>query len=44
MDEVFIHRFDIVVEFPFPDESERRRIWSMSTGSPTRSGFRAQDP
>ena len=29
MDEAFISRFNIVIEFPLPDESERRRIWSM---------------
>ena len=26
--EGFIHRFQIVVEFPIPDETARRRIWS----------------
>jgi ATP-dependent 26S proteasome regulatory subunit len=28
MDEALIRRFHIVVEFPFPDETDRRRIWS----------------
>ena len=27
MDEAFIRRLHIIVEFPFPDEVERRRIW-----------------
>ena len=28
LDEGFIHKFQIVVEFPIPDETARRRIWS----------------
>ena len=28
MDEAFIRRLHVIVEFPFPDEVERRRIWA----------------
>jgi hypothetical protein len=28
MDEAFIRRLQVVVEFPFPGEAERRRIWA----------------
>ena len=28
MDDAFIRRLQIVVEFPFPGEAERRRIWA----------------
>jgi ATPase family associated with various cellular activities (AAA) len=27
MDDAFLRRLDVVVEFPFPDEADRRRIW-----------------
>ncbi len=27
MDEAFVRRLHFTVEFPFPDESDRRRIW-----------------
>jgi SpoVK/Ycf46/Vps4 family AAA+-type ATPase len=27
MDEAFVRRMQVVVEFPFPDEEHRRRIW-----------------
>jgi SpoVK/Ycf46/Vps4 family AAA+-type ATPase len=29
MDDAFIRRLQIVVEFPFPGEAERRRIWAV---------------
>lgn len=29
MDEAFIRRLQFIVEFPFPDESYRRRIWEI---------------
>jgi AAA+ superfamily predicted ATPase len=29
LDEAFIRRLDFIVEFPFPDEAARRRIWEV---------------
>ncbi len=29
LDEAFVRRMHVVVEFPFPDEDDRRRIWSV---------------
>jgi ATP-dependent 26S proteasome regulatory subunit len=29
MDEAFVRRIQIIVEFPFPDEGSRRRIWRV---------------
>ena len=29
IDDAFIRRLDFVVDFPFPDESDRRRIWRL---------------
>jgi SpoVK/Ycf46/Vps4 family AAA+-type ATPase len=29
MDEAFLRRLQIIVEFPFPDEAERQRIWAV---------------
>ncbi len=30
MDEAFVRRMQFIVEFPFPDEEHRRRIWQVS--------------
>jgi SpoVK/Ycf46/Vps4 family AAA+-type ATPase len=29
MDEAFVRRMQVIVEFPFPDEEYRRRIWEV---------------
>lgn len=29
MDEAFVRRLQVIVEFPFPDEQHRRRIWEV---------------
>jgi ATP-dependent 26S proteasome regulatory subunit len=29
MDEAFVRRMHVIVEFPFPDEEYRRRIWEV---------------
>ena len=29
LDEAFLRRLQFVVEFPFPDEEQRRRIWEV---------------
>lgn len=36
LDEAFLRRLDVVVEFPFPQEDERREIWrrSLPDGAP----------
>ena len=30
LDEAFVRRLHFIVEFPFPDEAERRRIWQVT--------------
>ncbi len=30
MDEAFVRRIQVIVEFPFPDEEHRRRIWEVT--------------
>ena len=35
LDEAFVRRLQFVVEFPFPDEAYRRRIWQVSFPSET---------
>ena len=30
MDEAFVRRLGFIVEFPFPDEEHRRRIWEVA--------------
>lgn len=30
LDEAFLRRLDVIVEFPFPEEAERREIWRRS--------------
>lgn len=30
MDDAFLRRLQVVVEFPFPDEAQRRRIWEVT--------------
>lgn len=29
MDDAFVRRLQIIIDFPFPDESDRQRIWSV---------------
>lgn len=29
MDEAFVRRIQVIVEFPFPDEEDRQRIWEV---------------
>lgn len=30
MDEAFVRRMQFIIEFPFPDEEDRRRIWAVT--------------
>src|SRR2546428_4294711 len=30
LDEAFVRRMHVIVEFPFPDEEDRRRIWEVT--------------
>ena len=30
MDEAFVRRMHVIIEFPFPDEDDRRRIWEVT--------------
>jgi ATP-dependent 26S proteasome regulatory subunit len=30
MDEAFVRRMQFIIEFPFPDEEDRRRIWTVT--------------
>jgi Winged helix domain, variant/ATPase family associated with various cellular activities (AAA) len=34
LDEAFTRRLDVLVDFPMPDEADRRRLWELHLGGP----------
>ena len=46
MDDAFLRRLDVVVDFPFPEPEDRERIWQLvlPEAAPTREGHRRPLP